>query len=59
MATDAKNSNANEIHFFSRTAGYIWLKVCMEYELGLDVQEYQTEKKSLAELGHCGISTSK
>ena len=31
MATDTKNSKTIKISFFSRMAGYIWLKFCLHY----------------------------
>ena len=44
MATVIKNNKTNKITIFSRTAGYIWLKFCMEYKQELDVDWYHNEK---------------
>ena len=54
MATITKNSKTIKITIFSRTARYFWLKFCMKYKKHLDVDWYQNEKKSIAELGHNG-----
>ena len=37
MAAVTINSKTNKIAIFSRTAKYIWLKFCMEYEKDLNV----------------------
>ena len=54
MAAITENSKTIKIVILCRTARYIWLKFCMKYQWDLDVDVYQNEKKSIAELDHIG-----
>ena len=44
-AAITKKSKNNKINFFSRTAGYFWLKFGMEYKWNIGIQNYKNEKK--------------
>ena len=46
MAAITKNSKNNKINFFSRTAGFFWLKFGMEYQWNIGIQNYKNEKKN-------------
>ena len=54
MAANAKNSKTNKINFFSM-AWYIWLIFCMKHKYDLAFENYQIEKKLVAELGHSDL----
>ena len=44
MATVTKNSRNNKINFFSRTTGYFWLNLGMEYQWNIGIQNCKNEK---------------
>ena len=44
MAAITKNSKNNKINFFSRTTGYFWLNLGMEYQWKIGIRNYKNKK---------------